>query len=165
MWCHSQPMTGQGHVILLSAFGPYPYFSFFWGSFIRLGSLLGQGLGPELDNYLLPWYPRLVWAGSEPRPPTYSAPRWPIYYYYYYYYSRYTTVFTTYLEATSVPPHQCLNPGTAMDTTQGYLLIWKYMLYIKYTSVLFWVLRESWERAIETTSWRFKRSRLSALHR
>jgi len=30
---------------------------------------------------------------------------------------------TTYLEATSVPPHQCLNPGTAMDTTQGYLLI------------------------------------------
>ena len=26
------------------------FFFFFWGTFIRLGSLLGQGLGPGLDN-------------------------------------------------------------------------------------------------------------------
>ena len=77
MWCHSQPMTGQGHVILVSAFCTYSYFFLGGGTFIQLGSLLGQGLGPELDNYLLPWYPRQVWAGSEPHLPTCSAPRWP----------------------------------------------------------------------------------------
>ena len=42
------------HVILVSAQGPNPSFFFFWGTFIRLGGLLGQGLGlglgPGLDN-------------------------------------------------------------------------------------------------------------------
>ena len=40
------------HVILVSAQGPNPSFSFFWGTFIRLGGLMGQGLGlgPGLDN-------------------------------------------------------------------------------------------------------------------
>ena len=42
------------HVILVSAQGPNPSFFFFGGTFIRLGGLLGQGLGlglgPGLDN-------------------------------------------------------------------------------------------------------------------
>ena len=42
------------HVILVSALGPNPSFFFFWGTFIQLGGLLGQGpglgLGPGLDN-------------------------------------------------------------------------------------------------------------------
>ena len=42
------------HVILVSAQGPNPSFFFSWGTFIRLGGLLGQGLGlrlgPGLDN-------------------------------------------------------------------------------------------------------------------
>ena len=42
------------HVILVSAQGPNPSFFFFWGTLIRLGGLLGQGLGlglgPGLDN-------------------------------------------------------------------------------------------------------------------
>ena len=42
------------HVILVSAQGPNPSFFFFWVTFIRLGGLLGQGLGlglgPGLDN-------------------------------------------------------------------------------------------------------------------
>ena len=40
------------HVILESALGPNPSFFLFWGTFIRLGGLLGQGLGlgPGLDN-------------------------------------------------------------------------------------------------------------------
>ena len=41
------------HVILVSAQGPNPFF-FFWGTFIQLWGLLGQGLGlelgPGLDN-------------------------------------------------------------------------------------------------------------------
>ena len=44
------------HVILVSAQGPNPSFFFFWGTFIQLGGLLGQGLGlglgPGIDNYL-----------------------------------------------------------------------------------------------------------------
>ena len=40
----------MAHVILVSAQGPNPSFFFFGGTFIRLGSLLGQGLGPGLDN-------------------------------------------------------------------------------------------------------------------
>ena len=42
------------HVILVSALGPNPSFFIFWGTFIQLGGLLGQGpglgLGPGLDN-------------------------------------------------------------------------------------------------------------------
>ena len=38
------------HVILVSAQGPNPSFFFFWGTFIRLGGLLGPGFGPGLDN-------------------------------------------------------------------------------------------------------------------
>ena len=42
------------HVILVSAHGPNPSFFLFWGTFIQLGGLLGQGpglrLGPGLDN-------------------------------------------------------------------------------------------------------------------
>ena len=42
------------HVILVSALGPNPSFFPFWGTFIQLGGLLGQGLelglGPGLDN-------------------------------------------------------------------------------------------------------------------
>ncbi len=40
------------HVILVSALGPNPSFFLFWGTFIRLGGLLGRGLEPELglDN-------------------------------------------------------------------------------------------------------------------
>ena len=42
------------HVILVSAQGPNPSFFFFWGTFIRLGGLLvqglGLGLGPGLDK-------------------------------------------------------------------------------------------------------------------
>ena len=38
----------------MSAQGPYPSFFFFWGTFICLGGLLGQGLGlglgPGLDR-------------------------------------------------------------------------------------------------------------------
>ena len=45
------------HVILVSAQGPNPSFFFFWGTFIQLGGLFGQGLGlglgPGLDNFLL----------------------------------------------------------------------------------------------------------------
>ena len=39
------------HVILVPALGQNP--SFFWGTFIQLGGLLGQGLGlgPGLDNF------------------------------------------------------------------------------------------------------------------
>ena len=43
------------HVILVSALGPNPSFFLFWGTFIQLWGLLGQGprlgLGPGLDNY------------------------------------------------------------------------------------------------------------------
>ena len=43
------------HVILGSVQGPNPSFFFYWGTFIRLGGLLGQGLGlglgPGLDNF------------------------------------------------------------------------------------------------------------------
>ena len=43
------------HVILVSALSPNPSFFLFLGTFIRLGGLLGQGLGlrlgPGLDNY------------------------------------------------------------------------------------------------------------------
>ena len=42
------------HVILVSAQGPNPSFFIFFGTFIQLGGLLGQGLGlglgPGLDN-------------------------------------------------------------------------------------------------------------------
>ena len=42
------------HVILVSALGPNPSFFLYWGTFIPLGGLLGQGpeigLGPGLDN-------------------------------------------------------------------------------------------------------------------
>ena len=38
------------HAIIVSAQGPNPSFFFFWGTFIQLGSLLGQGLGPGLDK-------------------------------------------------------------------------------------------------------------------
>ena len=41
-------------MILVSAQGPNPSFFSFWGIFIQLGGLLGQGLGlefgPGLDN-------------------------------------------------------------------------------------------------------------------
>ena len=41
-------------VILVSALGPNPSFFLFWGTFIQLGGLLGQGpglgLGPGLDS-------------------------------------------------------------------------------------------------------------------
>ena len=41
-------------MILVSALGPNPSFFLFWGTFIQLGGLLGQGpglgLGPGLDN-------------------------------------------------------------------------------------------------------------------
>ena len=44
------------HVILVSALGPNPSFFLFWGTFIQLGGLFGQGLGvglgPGLDNSL-----------------------------------------------------------------------------------------------------------------
>ena len=44
------------HVILVSALGPNPFFFLFWGTFIQLGGLLGQGPGlglrPGLDNNL-----------------------------------------------------------------------------------------------------------------
>ena len=44
------------HVILVSALGPNPSFFLFWGTFILLGGLLGQGLGlalgPGFDNNL-----------------------------------------------------------------------------------------------------------------
>ena len=43
------------HVILVSALGPNPSFFLFWGTYIQLGGLLGQGpglgLGPGLDNF------------------------------------------------------------------------------------------------------------------
>ena len=42
------------HVILVSALGPNPSSFLFWGTFIQLGGLSGQGLGlgvePGLDN-------------------------------------------------------------------------------------------------------------------
>ena len=42
------------HVILVSAQGPNPSFFFFWGAFMQLGGLFGQGHGlglrPGLDN-------------------------------------------------------------------------------------------------------------------
>ena len=55
----------MAHVILVSALGPNPSFFLFFGTFIQLGGLLGQGLGlglgPGLDNripipylYLIP---------------------------------------------------------------------------------------------------------------
>ena len=37
-------------MILVSDQGPNPSFFFFCGTFIQLGGLLGQGLGPGLDN-------------------------------------------------------------------------------------------------------------------
>ena len=41
-------------MILVSALGPNPSFFLYWGTFIQLGGLLGQGpglgLGPGLDN-------------------------------------------------------------------------------------------------------------------
>ena len=47
----------MAHVILVSALGPNPSFFLFWGTFIQLGGLLGQGLGlglgPGLDNKFL----------------------------------------------------------------------------------------------------------------
>ena len=47
----------MAHVILVSALGPNPSFFLFWGTFIQLGGLLGQGpglgLGPGLDNKTL----------------------------------------------------------------------------------------------------------------
>ena len=43
------------HVIIVSALGPNSSFFLFWGTFIQLGGLLGQGpglgLGPGLDNF------------------------------------------------------------------------------------------------------------------
>ena len=46
------------HVILVLALGPNPSFFLFWGTFIQLGDLLGQGpglgLGPGLDNKFKP---------------------------------------------------------------------------------------------------------------
>ena len=44
--------VGRVIVILVSAQGPNPYFFNFWGTFIQLGGLLGQGLelGPGLVN-------------------------------------------------------------------------------------------------------------------
>ena len=44
----------MAHVILVLALGPDPSFFLFWGTFIQLGDLLGQGpgLGPGLDNFL-----------------------------------------------------------------------------------------------------------------
>ena len=48
------------HVILVSAQGPNPSFFFFWGAFIQLGGLFGQGLGlglgPGLDNKTSTFY-------------------------------------------------------------------------------------------------------------
>ena len=38
------------HVILVSALGPNPFFSFFGGLLSDLGQGLGLGLGPGLDN-------------------------------------------------------------------------------------------------------------------
>ena len=47
-------MWWVAHVILVSAQGPNPSFFFFWGTFIQLRGLFGQGLGlglgPGLDN-------------------------------------------------------------------------------------------------------------------
>ena len=45
-------MWWVAHVILESAQGPNPFFSFFLRTSIQLGGLLGQGLGlgPGLDN-------------------------------------------------------------------------------------------------------------------
>ena len=40
------------HVIIVSAQGPNPSFFLFFGTFIRLGGLLGPGLGPGLDNII-----------------------------------------------------------------------------------------------------------------
>ena len=40
------------HVILVSAQGPNPSFFFFWGTFMRLWGLLGQGLGLGLGQGL-----------------------------------------------------------------------------------------------------------------
>ena len=40
------------HVILVSAQGPNPSFFFFWGTFIQLGGLFGQGLGLGLGQGL-----------------------------------------------------------------------------------------------------------------
>ena len=48
---------GVAHVILVSALGPNPSYFLFWGTFIQLGGLLGQGpglgLGPGLDNLMI----------------------------------------------------------------------------------------------------------------
>ena len=47
----------MAHGILVSALGPNPSLFLFWGTFIQLGGLLGQGpglgLGPGLDNYMI----------------------------------------------------------------------------------------------------------------
>ena len=43
-------MWWVAHVIIVSAQGPNPSFFLFLGNFIRLGGLLGPGLGPGLDN-------------------------------------------------------------------------------------------------------------------
>ena len=40
------------HVILVSAIGPNPSFFLFWGTFIQLGGLLGQGPDLDLDQGL-----------------------------------------------------------------------------------------------------------------
>ena len=40
------------HVILVSALGPNPSFFLFWGTFIHLGGLLGQGPDLDLDQGL-----------------------------------------------------------------------------------------------------------------
>ena len=59
------------HVILVSAQGPNPSFFFFWGTFIRLGGLLGQGLGlglgPGLDNIYLSRLRKVAVLPSDPK--------------------------------------------------------------------------------------------------
>ena len=48
-------MVLVAHVILVSALGPNPSSFLFWGTFARLGGLLGQELvlGPGIDNLLI----------------------------------------------------------------------------------------------------------------
>ena len=56
-WYRTTLLLKVAHVILASAQGPNPSFSFFGGTFIRLWGLLGQGLGlrlgPGLDNNII----------------------------------------------------------------------------------------------------------------
>ena len=61
------------HVILVSAQGPNPFFFFFWGTFIQLRGLFGQGLGlrlgPGLDKKIKTWgcqiSLQLIWIESK----------------------------------------------------------------------------------------------------